>query len=358
MIRIERKFSPNYRKSSWILYFVFFGIMIGFGLLSSLIPYDLLGRPILNGILRVYHLLPIGIFAFIITLSLTLNRRGRFAFPTSFLTKEEQREFQERYNQDRQLQVPSTKKIGLIILGFILLLYLILPLPTYLGWDVSERAGQIWFYGVTGLFIIVYAWYLGRYFKRNRDAMPSFFQLMNQKLSDTNIVMLTEASNGPTSALSSTITGRFKGHEFKLSFFRFNPALIKSYARSRMAGGGGNLPQETLNYKNTFQLNASTKQNFTLEENDREWRVIEGNNLNEAFLNRFRLTGIQASELTDVFKQRLLDYQRVFRLELKGEMLTYSSASAEILPYYGVEGIILFLDFMNDLAKELEKEAF
>jgi len=62
--------------------------------------------------------------------------------------------------------------------------------------------------------------------------------------------------------------------------------------------------------------------------------------------------------ISETFKEFVRNYDRPLNLEIKDSMLTCKAKDFDIIPFYTIEGIILFLEFLLGLAEEMEKSLY
>lgn len=343
MIHIERFNNPNNKKINIIL----FAILI-------ILVFCIVFFPKLDSLNPILPIITVIIFC------VWLSRLFSLMPFSPTLIKEEKREFNRIYNQENVLPKFNTSQPSYIVLIYILICFILTRATNYLGFNFPTKSQGPLFYLIVGIFLSAYLYSLKRFFKKYPEYMAKVFEIVSTKLANTEIILESKSASSQDreeKIVKTSIKGIFKGHEFKFeSYDNSNLSEIKKYTQTKIMGGiffARSLP--ILFYTSVFKLNFTSKWNFSIREKNETWLNIEGNTIDEAFENRFEIKGVEPALISNQLKKLLLEYRRNLVLEVKENIITHKVATNKVLPYYGPEGMVLFLDFLFLLSQNLEE---
>lgn len=346
-MQIKRNFSLNANRNATIATISFLGIIpIVFLLLNTIDRGNFAEKSVSKSLFGNYfvmaHLILLFLLTGIIGAGTILYKKGIIQHFTPRLIKLEQKKFKQKYNIEIEKTV---SKRQMVLYRFTMVLSTTFPLITVL---ILSQVFKIENYNLA-LMIGVVLMFIGFYtpvkyeLKKNATRTKNIFSLVNKKFKKTNL-KLTDNDlqyNLGSVGVNLDINGMYEGFD----------VIIKSRS------GGYKTGRKVKTYSSVkVEVQVDTDLNFKMTERRPKWRKYEGDTLDECFNTRFNLSNIKVSDLPQEFKKSTVNYQRNLFLEFNEKKLTYSIKNSEILPFYTIEGMILFLDNMIEIVELLNEQ--
>ncbi len=126
------------------------------------------------------------------------------------------------------------------------------------------------------------------------------------------------------------IEGKYKGRKIKMEY--------------QVKGGKHEKSRARLKVKLRFNNSGI----YEIEEKNPGWEEIKAKNTEEAFNERFIIHGKSVPGIER--KKLLVNFERPIRIIFTKNGLLYDLENPDVLPFYSTEGMILFFDFLTELA--------
>ncbi len=195
------------------------------------------------------------------------------------------------------------------------------------------------------LMCIVFYWQVFKIFIEGRKQANAIFKKIQTMDKEIDIEMHESNLGVNISSINITIkyTGTYRGHKFDNIY----------------EVGGKKTSTHYTSVSGDFVLNFAldSKKEFMIIDKNPMWKSITGRDIDECFEKRFFMKGIQTRDISETLKKKLVEYQRTVSIDVQDNKLIYhlNESGLEVLPYYTAQGVVLFLEFLESIAKEIEK---
>ena len=330
------------RNSVIIVVSFFLYIIISSLIIMNIDNGELAAKPVWEAVFGrsfvVGHLGAVTGLLFLFVALFILNRTGHIELPFRYYQKEEKRIFFEKYSFNC---LSGTTKSKRRFLYSIMLFSTFLPgiiVLLYWYYSDSDDISIPVIAGTVMMFILFYG-SLFLLMKKDDKNIREFFVKVNRLFDDT---VLELKNYGMQNSLGSSqflisLEGIFKGRKISL----------------------GN---STAGYRSGRNVKVNSITDVVLEINSKaDIRILktsfENNKLNYRLVPIVEYSG-DSERLTSVAKELIEQYDRPLHMQIQNGLLSYEAKDLDIIPFYTMEGIILFLDFMTILANEIENSPF
>ncbi len=350
MLTFKRKYSTRIARNAAYFTFFILGFIVAITAITNALFPDFVATPLSESVFGRYfvwaHALLILEVVFLIGLGIDLAQKNIITYPISTLTRFEVDAYNRIYSAQFNLPKKKWWYVFLIILTT-LIPVLLLFLKYFFLPDGSDFLNTLAYFVGFALMVFFFFRVVMKMRQGSNDQMIEVFNHATKHIPDTTIKMngndLAYSTMGAQIDFSLNIDGQFRGQDFKVDY---GVSGTRSY-RSIIASSKGGM---TLVFRHPSSLN------FSIMEKKDPIDIFKGPDLDTCFSQRFDLKGALISDFSDRFKTMLLESPRSIFIHVEKGIMVQELANIYILPFYSGQGMILFLDFMSELAAELKKK--
>jgi hypothetical protein len=330
------------RNSIVIVVSFFLYVIVASLLLMNIDNGQLASKPVWESVLGknfvVGHLGAVTGFIFLLTMIFILNRTGHIKHPVGYYQKQERKDFFSKYSFNCSAGKTNSKSrffyavmiFSTFLPGIIAFLYLYLT--------GSDDVAIPVIIGTILMFILFYG-NLSLLMKKNDEKIRVFFEYVNRQFTDTFLELKNYGARNSLSSnfFSLSLEGRYKGRN----------VFLGNSTSAYSTGGHIKVNSDT---RVSIEINSTV--NVTIRKN-----YFENKNQDFRSAPPVEYFG-DSGRLTFNSKKLIGQYDRPLHLQINNGLLTYEAKDFDIIPFYTMEGVILFFDFLTDLANEIENSPY
>ena len=288
----------------------------------------------------VPHLAVVSGFLFLFISLIVLNKTGYLKSPQYLYIEQEKKAFETRYNLKFEEKISKTKR-NMALTAAILSTFLpaALPMIAVNFFGVKDHT-FITGIGIVLMFIGFYK-SIGYLMSKSQLLVKDILKSINDLDDDTNLVTTDYGMNNTplTAAFDMIYEGKYKGRKVHIDY------VVSGFHTGRTV---------KVNSRSTVAMATTSTHTFTLTERDMKWKKYEFRSTDDCFTKRFKYESPSGYYLSTASKEIFNQYNRLWNIRLEDGQLVYDIENPEVLPYYSIEGMILFLDYLTSIADAIE----
>ncbi len=294
---------------------------------------ELFGRSFVIG-----HLGAVSGLIILFAVIIIFNRSGHLKTPFSHYREEERKIFFQKYNFACESGITKTKRVlALSVMIFSTFLPAIIPFIFYYFFNSKDYTFPV-IIGITLMFIVFYKT-LFLIMDTDGKRINEFFNRVNKNINDTFITLNNYSHNttGVGVQFSINAEGIYKGRKFFLE-----------------NSSSGKLLGKRVNVSSNTKILLETKSNVSLKIKKESFYPVKHDLKSDYDL----VISGDSERCSQIVKKMICEFDRPLNLEITNRNIIYTAQGNDIIPFYSMEGIVLFLEFLFNLTNEIEKSPY
>lgn len=338
----------NIGKRSAIIAISFFVyVIISTIIISSIDEGRFASHPVASDLFGSYfvmgHMGIVSGLIFLFTAVFILNKTDYLKSPAILFMEQEKKEFYDKYGLKFNAEIPKVKKYMALTTAITsTFIPAVLPLIAINFFGVEDHTFAV----IIGIILMFIGFYgsIGYLIKLSHVKIGEILEAVNNLHEGTKLTspQYNVGHNFLSACFKMLVEGNYKFREVKAEYSASGTSYNKGFSRG-------------IESDVSVKISIDEQIEFTLKETDYKWKSYEGISIESCFSKRFKISARNPAYLPESFKENAVKYNRQLSLKAGECKLIYHIKNMELLPFYTIEGIALFLDFLISLAEEVER---